>query len=298
MLFSFGSVMIGLTVFYLIIKKLLVRKLKKLFSKNAIAVISIDGVLAYSNDKESKHRQIHELLEEVKFLNPRAVILRVNSPGGTPAASQELFFTLLRLREKGIKVIILMEDVAASGGLYICMAADYIVAKPATITGSIGVIMQGYDISKILNALNIRVQTIKSGQFKDIMSPAREMTDQEKQLLQDLIGNTYGQFVDTIATARGLDVEKIKSFADGRILTGSQAYDLGLVDGLGGFYEAVEATKKIADITTVPLILNLEPKESFMGRFGKMGKRFGFSTMADVLKNLSLPNIPLWLMRI
>ena len=199
------------------------------------------------------------------------------------------------MREKGIKVIALLEDTAASGGLYIAMGADYIISHPGTVTGSIGVIMKGYEISHILKQLHIGVQTIRSGEFKDIGSMFREMTPREQQLLQGVIDNTYMQFVNAVASARKLPIDKVKQFADGRIMTGQQAFAFGLVDGLGSFEDAVELAERIGEMEPGEGVVKaLEVKDPFLKRLGLSLP--GQTLLDNVLPEASLPNVPLWMM--
>lgn len=233
-------------VFYGI--SVLIRKIKPSPKPN-IMVVSIDGAIRYDFRDSSDFRKLLHKFDAVKDARPKALIVVVNSPGGTVAASQAIYLALEKLREQGIKVVALMGDVAASGGLYICMAANQIVAHSGSITGSIGAIIQGYDLSSILSRFQIGVQTIKSGEHKDIMSFTREMTEKEKGLLGGMVMDVHGQFCETIADSRKLPLDRVRQFADGRVFSGSQAKDLGLVDELGGFGDAVRIAKRLAEIS-------------------------------------------------
>ena len=187
----------------------------------------------------------------------KGVLLRINSPGGTVGMSQEIYSQIIQLRKKK-PVVVSMADLAASGGYYISSAADRIYAEPGTLTGSIGVIMSAIDAHDLLtNKLGIKSEIIKSGKFKDMASPYRPLTQEEKALLQNLINSTYHQFLGAIIEGRvkrndkytikksPLTVPILKAYADGRVFTGEQAQKLGFIDQLGGQYEAQKALNKM-----------------------------------------------------
>ena len=251
-----SSILIGVGVLYafMLFSSLIVAAvysiLKKRTRKGAkIAVISVSGPLSYSKESGSNFQKFLKRVKEVSEMGAKALILEVNSPGGTVMASQEMYFALQKLREKGVKIVSLMESVAASGGVYIAMAADKIVAHPSTITGSIGVIIRGYDISGLLDRLSIREQVVKSGKFKDIMSQSRRMTDEEKELLQDtMIRPSYDEFCSVVAESRKLTVAQVHAFADGRIMPGTEAKRVGLVDEVGNYETALKIAKEFAGI--------------------------------------------------
>ncbi len=173
-----------------------------------------------------------------------AVILRINSPGGSAAASQEIHREVLRLKDNGILVVASLGDVAASGGYWIASAADVIVANAATITGSIGVIMQVTNLEELYEKLGMDFETIKSGEHKDIGSPSREMTLEEREMLQHIVDDIFEQFIEVVAEGRNMAMEKVRELADGRVFTGRQAIELGLVDEEGNFYEAVDLVRE------------------------------------------------------
>jgi protease-4 len=192
-----------------------------------IAKIEISGVIA----SETRERVLKEL-ETVKEKKFPGLLLRIDSPGGTVADSQEIYEALKRLREK-VKVVASFGNISASGGVYLGMGADHIVANPGTITGSIGVIIRGNNLERLLDKIGVSFQVIKSGPYKDILSFDRQLTQEEEKILQEMIDTSYQQFVTTVAEARKLSLETVKSFADGRIFTGQQALELGVVDRLG-----------------------------------------------------------------
>lgn len=169
----------------------------------------------------------------------QAVVIRVDSPGGIVAASWEIYDEIKKLKESK-KIVVSMGTMAASGGYHISLPADIIVANPATITGSIGVIMEFPIFEELLRKLGINFQIIKSREYKDIGSPHRQMTDKEKELLKDVVLDVYDQFVEVVAQHRNLPMDSVLKFADGRIFSGRQAYKLGLVDTLGSFEDAVK----------------------------------------------------------
>jgi len=172
-----------------------------------------------------------------------AVVLRINSPGGSVAASQEIS---AMLDDFQLPVVVSMGDMVASGGYYIASSADHIVAQPGTMTGSIGVIMTVMNLEELYEKLGIDVQIIKSGEHKDMMQ--RSLRDDERKLLQDLSDEAYSQFVGHIASHREMDYEEVEKLATGELFMGSQALELGLVDNLGGEEEAIEVAAELAEI--------------------------------------------------
>ncbi|RMH73155.1 MAG: signal peptide peptidase SppA [Cyanobacteria bacterium J007] len=200
--------------------------------RKKIARIEVTGLIAGTTRK--KVLEALKTVEERKF---PALLLRIDSPGGTVGDSQEIYNALKELGKK-IKIVASFGNVSASGGVYIGMGAHHIVANPGTITGSIGVILRGNNLERLLDKIGVSFKTIKSGPYKDILSFDRELTEPEKSILQELIDTSYNQFVRTVAEARDLEIETVKSFADGRIFTGEQALELGVVDRVGTEEEA------------------------------------------------------------
>lgn len=232
---------------------------------NKVALITLEGAISASttsSDFISKSNSAVGVLKSIKKAiddkTVKAVVLRINSPGGTPAMSQEIFNSLLALRAKK-PVVISMADVAASGAYYIAAAGDRIFADASTITGSVGVIMHSFNVQDLMaQKLGIKSIVIKSGKYKDIASPYRETTADEKEMLQGIISETYNQFISDIILGRvnrkdnypvlktDLTVLNLKKYSDGRIMTGSTAQKLGFVDKIGDGYEAQDAAKKMA----------------------------------------------------
>jgi len=185
----------------------------------------------------------------------KAIVLDINSPGGSVGAVQELYSQIERVRkEKHIPIVALFGDVAASGGYYIASACDQIVAHPGTLTGSIGVIFETTNLTALFSKIGVKMDPIKSGAHKDIGSPARPMTPEERQIMQDLIMDAYGQFVQAVADGRHLPVETVKPLADGRIFSGTQALTNHLVDQLGDSTDAIELAAKLGHISGKPKV--------------------------------------------
>lgn len=207
--------------------------------KNRIGVVLIEGMIVDS-------RGITEQLDDFgKNDSVVAVVLRVDSPGGGVAASQEIYDAVIELKKKK-KVVVSMGSIAASGGLLIACAADKIVANPGTITGSISAIMQFANFEELLKKIGVKSQVVKSGEYKDIGSPLRDMTEKEREIVQELVDDIYNQFIDVIIKERKLPREKVVEIADGRVFSGRKAKELGLVDQLG---DMASAAKLAAELT-------------------------------------------------
>ncbi|MCK8817108.1 signal peptide peptidase SppA [Natroniella sulfidigena] len=220
---------------------------------NQLAVIDITGVISSRQaglSSQASSMRIMEQLDQFKGdENIKGLVLRINSPGGSSAASEAIYQEVLDYKETtGNPVVVAMEDVAASGGYYIATAGDKIFANSSTTTGSIGVIMQFKDMRELYDKIGIRNVTFKSGDYKDIGNPDRELTAEEESFLQELVEEIHEQFVGTIVKERNLEKEKVEELADGRIFTGAQAKEVNLVDQLGNFYRAVDELEKMAGI--------------------------------------------------
>lgn len=193
----------------------------------------------------------------------KALVLHINSPGGGAAASQEIYKEILRFKkESHKKVVAAMGSVAASGGYYIACAADKIVANPATITGSIGVIAEWINWGELMNWAKLKNEIIKSGEFKDAGNPFRPLTDSERRYFQGLIDGLYSQFVNDVALGRHMKVPEIKSLADGRVFTGEDAQQKGLVDELGTLQDAIRLAGKIANLRGEPKVVTIKKKKA------------------------------------
>ncbi len=220
-----------------------------------IAVVNIRGMITSSRDIVE---QIGTFKEDDDV---KAIILRINSPGGGVGPSQEIYREILRAKEKK-KIIASIESVGASGGYYVACASDVIVANPGTITGSIGVVMEFSNIEELLKKIGFRSYVIKSGKHKDIGSPLREMTPQEREILQGVIDNVHSQFVRAVAEGRNIEEGKVRRIADGRIFSGEQAKELGLVDRLGSLQDAIEIAAEMAGIKGKPTVIYPKRKVS------------------------------------
>jgi len=228
------------------------------FGKDKIGVIPINGVI---KDADAITEQL------ITFRNDRqikAIILRINSPGGGVGPSQEIYSETRRTTQKK-KVIASLGSLTASGAYYIASAADKIIANPGTLTGSIGVLMEFIRIEELLNKIGVEMQVIKSGEFKDIGSPSRKMTDREREIIMNLLEDIRNQFVTAVSKGRNMPREKVLEIADGRIFSGRQAKKLGLVDRLGNFHDAVNLAKRMANIKgEVELVYPEKKRRSFL----------------------------------
>lgn len=224
---------------------------------NKIGVILIEGVIS---DADTVLSQLVTFRKDKAI---KAVVIRINSPGGGVGPSQEIYREI-RKTIKSKKVIASLGGVAASGGYYVASAANKIVANPGTLSGSIGVLMEFIQVEELLKKIGIGLEIMKSGEYKDIGSPHRKMTDQEREVVRNLILEIQKQFVEAVAAGRNLPVEKVQGIADGRILSGAQCKELGLVDAIGNFQDAVELAKEMTEIKgEVTLVYPKKRRASF-----------------------------------
>jgi protease-4 len=213
-----------------------------------IAIVEVKGVISQSAGV------IEELQQYVEDEGVKGIILRIDSPGGGVGPAQEIYREIIKIKPKK-KVVTSMGSVAASGGYYIACASDRIVANPGTITGSIGVIMQFSNLEELLKKIGVKGVVLKSGEHKDIGSPFREMTPEEKRIMQEVLDNVHQQFIQAVADGRKLDRAKVDQIADGRILTGEQAKNLGLVDEMGNLQDTIDITAKMVGIEGKPNVI-------------------------------------------
>jgi protease IV len=254
--------------------------------KKTIARIELTGAIA-----SAARTRVLEALEFVEKNKFPALLLRIDSPGGTVGDSQEIYAALKRIRQK-TKVVASFGNISASGGVYIGVGADHIVSNPGTITGSIGVILRGNNLEKLLDRVGVSFKVIKSGPYKDILSFDREITDEEKQILQALIDSSYNQFVQTVAEGRNLSPATVRSFADGRVFTGEQALALGLVDRLGTEEDArIWAAELVGLNPKDTKTFTIKPPKSFANRFLPGSANLMQSLQFD----LETRGIPLWM---
>jgi protease-4 len=255
-LFALFIALLSLTGFAVLITALVFWSDEDLSFDNAarVGVVHLRGVIL---DSRPAVEQLKKFRKDARI---RAIVLRIESPGGSVAASQEIN------REVGKtvpvkKVVVSMGNVAASGGYYVAAAADRIVANPGTLTGSIGVIMQFSNVQELLQKIGVSLEVVKTGPFKDVGSPVRKMKPEERQLLEGVIQNVHRQFVAAIVKARRLPRADVEKMADGRIFTGEQAKELGLVDELGSFEDAVESVKRLARLPGEVKLVQIEKKK-------------------------------------
>ncbi|WP_448583646.1 signal peptide peptidase SppA [Thermocrinis sp.] len=225
-----------------------------------IAVLKIDGIIV---NPEPTVRKLEALRKDKSV---KALVIRAESPGGSVGASQEIYRALERFKESGKPIVISMGNVCASGCFYISMVGDYIYANPGTITGSIGVIVQHTSLKDLLNRLGIKTTSVKTGKFKDTLSPTKELTEEEKAYLQELINKAYEQFIQAILKYRkGIDASKLREVADGRVFTGEDALSMKLVDGIGGLQDAIDKAQALAKIER-PRVFYVEEPKSLLRR--------------------------------
>lgn len=260
-----------------------------------VARVEITGII--NGATRTRVLKALKTVEERKF---PALLLRIDSPGGTVGDSQEIYEALKRLRQK-IKVIASFGNISASGGVYVGMGASQIMANPGTITGSIGVILRGNNLERLLDKIGVSFKVIKSGPYKDILAFDRELTEPEQSILQEMIDVSYQQFVQTVAEARNLTIEAVRSFADGRIFTGQQALALGVIDRLGTEADARRWAAELAglDPEKTP-VFTIEDRKPPLSRlvFNHSRTLAGMEAGMQWLEfELASSGLPLWLYR-
>lgn len=214
-----------------------------------VAVVEVQGLIVDVDDLVRDLRAYRE--------NPavRAVVVRINSPGGVVGPTQEAHDAIRRLRQAGKPVVASLGAVAASGGYYIAVAADRIYANPGTLTGSIGVVMQLPNLAELMKKVGVDYVVVKAGRYKDVGNLARPMTADERRVLQTLLDDVHGQFVAAVADGRRLGRADVARFADGRVFSGAQAKDLQMVDELGGLEAALDGAARLAGLPTPPAVI-------------------------------------------
>jgi protease-4 len=222
--------------------------------KVKVGVVEVKGMIS-SPDETLKDLRRFEDREDIK-----AIVVRVDSPGGAVAPSQEIHDAIVRVT-KTKPVVISMGNVAASGGFYLSVGASRIYAEPGTLTGSIGVIAEMPEVDQLMDWAHVKMTVIKSGKLKDLGSPFRAMTDDDRKFFQSLIDDVYGQFLKAVVDGRKLPIEKVRPIADGRVISGNQAKELGLIDKLGGFEDAADGAVELAHETGKPRLV-YPPKDT------------------------------------
>jgi protease IV len=264
---------------------------------NRVALVEVEGMIV---DPERVVRELEEHAEDPAI---RAIVVRIQSPGGVVAPTQEIYDAIKGVRARGKPVVASMGSVAASGGYYLAAAADRIVANPGTLTGSIGVLIQLADVEGLLKKVGVRYEVVKAGRYKDIGNFGRAMTPEERAVLQTLLDDMYEQFVAAVVQGRNLDRETVLGLADGRLYSGRRAKELGLVDALGGLQDAVRVAGTLAGIPGKPRLVR--PRKGFgltdlAGWFGgKTAALGGLLPAGPTLPGFPLlgaPKLPLYLM--
>ena len=268
-------------------------------NSNTVAVIYLTGEIGFSSSSisgSSTDQAMQDLDRATNDPGLKAVVIRIDSPGGSPAASQELNDQVQRLKQAGKKVVVSCGDLTCSGGYYVAVAADKIVADPATLTGSIGVISTVPNLQDLYSKIGYKEQVFKSGAHKDMLSPSRPITPEEQQIMQGIIDDTYGQFVQAVANGRGLTDAQVRKLADGRVYTGDQAKQLGLVDELGGLHEAVALAGKLAGIPAPQAVEYHRPGLTDLlkglGGLSSMGNVPDFVAAVRLLQGNGLQQLP------
>ncbi len=242
-----------------------------------VAVIDIAGIISQS---EPTIKLIHAYRDDASI---KAIVVRIDTPGGSVAPVQEIYSELKKIDKP---LVASLGGTAASGGYYLACATDTIIANPGTLTGSIGVIMQFTRIEDLYSKIGLEQQVIKSGKFKDQGSPFRELTEEERVILQETVDNVHEQFVDTVFKAREPHLTRslVEELADGRILSGKQALDFKLLDKLGNLPEAIEFAGELANIEGSPKVVRKKKKASLLEQLlginmsPQLGEMFGGAT--------------------
>jgi len=241
-----STLLVFLAIMFLLIYGALQGEEFAIAGGDRVAVVEVFGTITNPYDII---RQLKKYGEDGSI---PTIVLHINSPGGGVAASQEIYEEINKVRDKGKKVVASLSSVAASGAYYIACAADTIVANPGTLTGNIGVIFEWPMLSELMRKLGVKLEVIKSGDMKDVGSIGRPITPREREMLQGVIDDTYNQFVEVVSRERGLPIEDVIELADGRIFTGNQAKDLGLVDLIGDFEDAIQIAADMGGIEGKP----------------------------------------------
>lgn len=264
-------------------------------SKYGIGVVYIYGTIATSLEESifdiyaRGSDNIVDQLESLRRNNKvKAIVIRINSPGGTIGAAQEISEEIKRIQHSGKKVIVSMADLAASGAYYISAQADLIIANSGTLTGSIGVYMASPEFSEFMKKYGLKYNMIKSGKYKDILSPFREMTNDDRLLLEKNVMDCYDQFVTDVSKGRKISFDKILKIADGRLFTGREALKLGLVDELGTFKYALERATKLAGLSGTPNIIRAR-KDNFKAIFNLIDSKLNIKNIISIFTKREAP---------
>jgi protease-4 len=257
----------------------------------SVGVIRVEGVImSGESDAFQASAGSESIVDLIKQAGTdssiHAVVLRVDSPGGGVVASDEIYHALQQLDKP---VVVSMGSLAASGGYYISADADYIYATPHTLTGSIGVISQFVTAEELLDEVGVEIVVITAGETKDFGSVSRDMTDEEQAYWQALIDDTHDAFIEIVADGRGMSVQEVREFADGRVFSGQQALELGLVDEIGYFDDAIQKAATLGGISGDPRVVELTPDVSLLDSlYGIRASPYPNLTL-ETLRTLSIP---------
>ena len=280
---KFLVILLVLFVVAIIVSLVLVLFQKNIPIGERIALVRVEGPILDSKDV------IDELKTYVKDPSIKAIVLRIDSPGGAVAPSQEIYEEIRKAVTKK-KVVVSMGSVAASGGYYIAAPATRIVANPGTLTGSIGVIMEIPNVEGLMNKIGVKTEVIKSGRHKDIASVFRGIKKEEREILQGVLDNVHEQFIKAVAEGRKMLIEDVKRIADGRVFTGEQALKAGLVDEIGNLEDAVKAAARLTGIKGEPAVVSKEERFSLIHILrNKMPKEFSDLVPSVKIKYMFAP---------
>jgi len=257
--------------------------------KSSIGIVPIYGPIYQETGNSFMEKGSQQIVTRIKNFakdkNIKGIVLDINSPGGSVGAVQEIYSTILKVKAETKKPFVAhFGEVSASGGYYIASACDKIIAKPGTITGSIGVIFSVGNVEGLFKKIGIKTDVIKSGKYKDIGSMVREMTKEEKEILQSMIDDSYNSFLDAVSQGRKIPKEKLKDIADGRVFTGNQALKVGLVDKIGDFQDAVDEAGIMAGLGKNPNITRTK-YYSFSEILDMLDSKINFSLKLTDLKD-------------
>ncbi len=262
-----------------------------------VGVITISGVIttageefAFGGSVPGARQYMAQIRAAAKDESIKAVVIRINSPGGGPAASQEIHGEIIKLADEK-PVVVSMGEVAASGGYYVAVAGDKIYANPATLTGSIGVIMQTVQYQDMLDKIGVEMGAITTGPFKDTGSPVRPMREDERAMLDGMLNSIYEQFVRDVAAGRDMDEKDVRKVADGRVLTGEQALEAGLVDELGNYYDAIASAAEMAGIEGEPSVKHFSSSGGLRGLLGSLAEMQRQQAVYQLLRDFRLDGV-------
>jgi protease-4 len=248
-------------------------------SSQKVAVVDLDFTILESGPFVNLMRKYRE------DKSIKAIILRINSPGGGVSASQEMYEEVKRTRESGKPVVVSIGSIGASGGYYVACGANTIIANPGSLVGSIGVIISIINIKDLAEKLGIDDLTIKSGDLKDAGNPFRDANEKDKEYFQDLVNNTFDQFIDVVSNERKLEKEYLLPYANGRVFTGEQAMNIGLIDKLGTYEDAVKIAGEMAGIEGEPTVVKEKRRNSLIERILDSFTRSELKDIKDEIKN-------------